>query len=79
MHGAAYHSSRTARERDRLRQAVLEDMGWTIYRIWSTDWIKDQKTEEEKLINAVEKALGRAAIDLRITMFSIVATVMLMQ
>lgn len=61
--GAAYHSSRTARERDRLRQAVLEDMGWTIYRIWSTDWIKDQKTEEEKLINAVEKALGRAVIE----------------
>lgn len=61
--GATYHSSRTARERDRLRQAVLEDMGWTIYRIWSTDWIKDLKTEEEKLINAVEKALGRAIIE----------------
>ncbi len=58
--GAAYHSSRTARERDRLRQSVLEDMGWTIYRIWSTDWIKDQQTEEQKLVAAVEKALGRA-------------------
>lgn len=56
--GATYHSSRTARERDRLRQSVLEDMGWTIYRIWSTDWIKDQKNEEEKLVNAIEKALG---------------------
>ena len=61
--GAAYHSSRTARERDRLRQAVLEDMGWTIYRIWSTDWIKDPKAEEVKLINAVDKALGRAVIE----------------
>jgi hypothetical protein len=38
-------------------------MGWTIYRIWSTDWIKDPKTEETKLINAVEKALGRAIIE----------------
>lgn len=55
--GAAYHSARTARERDRLRQSVLEDMGWTIYRIWSTDWIKDPVTEGEKLIEAVEKAL----------------------
>jgi len=55
--GAAYHSSRTARERDRLRQTILEDMGWTIYRIWSTDWIKDQKNEEQKLVAAVEKAL----------------------
>lgn len=61
--GAMYHSARTARERDRLRQTVLEDMGWTIYRIWSTDWIKDTKTEEEKLVNAIEKALGRAIIE----------------
>ena len=38
-------------------------MGWTIYRIWSTDWIKDHKTEEEKLINVVEKALGRTIIE----------------
>ena len=57
--GATYHSSRTARERDRLRQSVLEDMGWTIHRIWSTDWIKNQKTEEERLLRAVEKALGK--------------------
>ena len=60
--GATYHSSRTARERDRLRQTILEDMGWTIYRIWSTDWIKDQTTEEEKLVNAIEKALGANTI-----------------
>lgn len=57
--GAAYHSSRTARERDRLRQTVLEDMGWTIYRIWSTDWIKDQRTEGQKLINAIDRALSK--------------------
>ena len=55
--GAAYHSAKTARERDRLRQSVLEDMGWRIYRIWSTDWIKDPVTEGEKLVEAVEKAL----------------------
>ena len=61
--GATYHSSRTARERDRLRQSVLEDMGWNIYRIWSTDWIKSQKTEEEKLISAVEKAISCAVVE----------------
>ncbi len=36
--GATYHSSPTARDRDRLRQAVLESLGWTIQRVWSTDW-----------------------------------------
>ena len=56
--GAAYHSARTARERDRLRQDVLENMGWKIYRIWSTDWIKDPVTEGAKLLEAVEDAIA---------------------
>lgn len=55
--GATYHSARTARERDRLRQTVLEDIGWKIYRIWSTDWIKDPITEGQKLIDTVENAI----------------------
>lgn len=56
--GASYHSARTARERDRLRQTVLEDMGWKIYRIWSTDWIKDSNSEKEKLLITIEKAIS---------------------
>jgi len=56
--GATYHSARTARERDRLRQSVLEDIGWKIYRIWSTDWIKDPKTEGNKLLEAVKLAIS---------------------
>lgn len=55
--GATYHSARTARERDRLRQEVLEKMGWRIYRVWSTDWIKNPAAEKQKLIDAVEDAI----------------------
>ena len=55
--GATYHSSRTARERDRLRQAVLESMGWKFVRIWSTDWIKDPITEGQRLLHEVEAAI----------------------
>jgi very-short-patch-repair endonuclease len=36
--GASYHSAKSARDRDRLRQEILENLGWKIYRIWSTDW-----------------------------------------
>lgn len=57
--GATYHSARTARERDRLRQAVLESIGWKIYRIWSTDWIKDRTTEGNKLITAIDNAIAK--------------------
>jgi hypothetical protein len=60
--GAAYHLARTARERDRLRQAVLEDMGWTMYRVWSTDWIKDDVNEKAKLVDAIEKAINNCEI-----------------
>lgn len=55
--GASYHSAKTARERDRLRQDVLENMGWKIYRIWSTDWIKDPISEGRKLVEAVKSAV----------------------
>ena len=37
-------------------------MGWNLYRIWSTDWIKDQKTEGQKLINAIERAINSTKI-----------------
>ena len=39
--GATYHNQRSARDRDRLRQAVLEKLGWRIYRVWSTEWVKN--------------------------------------
>lgn len=55
--GAAYHSGRNARERDRLRQEVLENMGWKFYRIWSTDWIKDSVSEGKRLLEAVGKSI----------------------
>lgn len=54
--GATYHSSKTARDRDRLRQAVLERLGWRIHRIWSTDWVKDSGRELQRVLDAIERA-----------------------
>ncbi len=59
--GAAYHDSRSARDRDRLRQAVLEDHGWAIYRIWSADWFQRPRAELERLATAIERAKADAA------------------
>lgn len=39
--GATYHSAKSARDRDRLRQEILENQGWEIRRIWSTNWFKN--------------------------------------
>jgi len=48
--GATYHRAATARDRDKLRQAVLEDLGWQLHRIWSTDWWHDPDKEMDKLL-----------------------------
>jgi very-short-patch-repair endonuclease len=54
--GAAYHSAVTARDRDRLRQAVLEGLGWRMHRIWSTDWWYRRDREVARLRSALEEA-----------------------
>jgi len=54
--GAMYHSSEVARDRDRLRQQVLEGLGWNIYRIWSTDWYKSREESIDRLLKAVESS-----------------------
>ncbi len=56
--GASYHSSRSARDRDILRQQVLESLGWTIYRIWSTDWFRDPEGQTRKLISFINGCLN---------------------
>lgn len=64
--GAAYHSARSARDRDRLRQAVLEGLGWRIHRIWSTDWYQQPGPELQRLLAAVEQArIARASVAAR--------------
>ena len=54
--GATYHSARSARDRDRLRQQVLEGLGWRIHRIWSTDWFRNPNHELRKAAEAIEAA-----------------------
>lgn len=39
--GATYHSSPTARDRDRVRHAILTSLGWRLVRLWSTDFFLD--------------------------------------
>jgi very-short-patch-repair endonuclease len=58
--GASYHSSPFARDRDRLRQAILENLGWKIHRVWSTDWFRDPKRELNKLVIRLESLAQEA-------------------
>lgn len=55
--GATYHGSATARDRDKIRQAVLEALGWTIFRIWSTDWFRNPAAVVDRLHEKLQKLL----------------------
>lgn len=56
--GATYHSARSARDRDKYRQSVLEKLGWKIYRIWSTDWFENADAEMRKLLDHLRALLA---------------------
>ncbi len=56
--GVMYHSSASARDRDRLRQEHLERLGWKFHRIWSTDWFRSREAEVERAVAAYEEAVG---------------------
>lgn len=53
--GSTYHSGKSVRDRDRLRQEILERKGWHIHRIWSTDWFKNREKEIERLIKTLKQ------------------------
>src|SRR5262249_25488584 len=63
--GDMYHRSKTARDRDRLRQEVLEGLGWTIFRIWGSSWYRQRFKAEADLRRAVERALSGGASSVR--------------
>jgi very-short-patch-repair endonuclease len=60
--GATYHRSATARDRDRLRQTVLEGLGWTILRIWSTEWWANCSREMDRLDQQLKETLRLARL-----------------
>ena len=53
--GASYHSSSTARDRDRLRQQILERLGWKFHRIWSTEWFRNKSKQIDLLIERIKQ------------------------
>ena len=55
--GKMYASSKVARDRDRLREQVLEGLGWKLYHLWSTDWYRNRDLGRKKLLDFIEKSI----------------------
>src|SRR5699024_7847862 len=56
--GFQYHSAPAARDRDRLRDSILTNLGWTMHRIWGTSWYRHRDREEARLRGAIEQAIA---------------------
>ncbi len=54
--GAKYHSARSARDRDRLREQVLRARGWRLHRIWGPTWFRDPEGCLDRIDEAVQSA-----------------------
>lgn len=55
--GATYHGSPSARDRDRVRHAVLENLGWRLVRLWSTDYFQDPEEAIAKIDRRLNEIL----------------------
>src|SRR5262249_18542808 len=61
--GASYPSSRTARDRDLLRQQVLGGMNWRIHRVWSTEWFYERERAVDGILRSIEQAENWPAME----------------
>ncbi|GAB2669668.1 hypothetical protein GCM10027271_32180 [Saccharopolyspora gloriosae] len=55
--GDSYHRSYSVRDRDRLRQSHLENLGWRFHRVWASAWFSDRAGETDKIVKAWEQAM----------------------
>lgn len=60
--GQTYLQSKSTRDRDRLRESVLEKLGWQYYRVWSTDWFRNNKVEKRRLLTVTKDAVTKMGL-----------------
>lgn len=58
--GISYVQAKTARDREHLRKTILENMGWNLYRVWSTEWFRNPQAEKESLLAFIRSAFDNS-------------------
>ena len=61
--GATYHSAATARDRDKVRGAILSGLGWSLVRLWSTEWWVNKEGALQKLHMALNDLLAQSRVE----------------
>ena len=63
--GAMFHSARSTRERDVMRQEFLQSRGWNIERIWSTNWWRNPDREIERIKQRIESLRSETGVTIK--------------
>jgi very-short-patch-repair endonuclease len=61
--GESYSNAKSARDRDRLRAQVLDNIGWAIHKVWSVEWYRNPERELQRLVTAIETAKAQTSLD----------------
>jgi very-short-patch-repair endonuclease len=61
--GESYSNAKSARDRDRLRAQVLDNIGWAIHKVWSVEWYRNPERELQRLVAAIETAKAQTSLD----------------
>lgn len=53
--GETYYATKTVRDREICQPEVLRHLGWNLLRVWSVDWLINEKQATKRLLKAIEK------------------------
>jgi superfamily I DNA and/or RNA helicase len=53
--GSSNHSSENIRDSIIIKQQILKNMGWSIHKIYSTDWFRNKDSELKLIIDKINK------------------------
>ena len=54
--GINYNAAKTAKDREVIQQEVLKLLGWTLHKVWSTDWWENQDRVLQGILEAIKSA-----------------------
>ena len=64
--GATFHSAKSSRDRDRIRESVLRSLGWKLLRVWSTDWFADPESQTDIIVERLAALSPQSSTDAEI-------------
>jgi very-short-patch-repair endonuclease len=56
--GKNYHAAKTAKDREIIQHEILRLLGWTVHKVWSTDWWENADRVLNSILEAIQDAIA---------------------